>query len=333
MSMAHRPTSLDQTIRFLQCKVFWNSIRSFGQTPARARSQRHRPAPRLERTIEWPAMSTAPNTSPSARLGPHTVGAGRPLLLIAGPCVIESRDHSLRLAEAIHTIVRRLDLPFVFKASYDKANRSSGASFRGPGLEEGLRTLAAVRESLGVPVLSDVHDASQAEPAGAVLDCLQIPAFLCRQTDLLLACGKTGRCVNIKKGQFVAPQKMRLAAEKVRGTGNENVLLTERGATFGYERLVCDMTGLEVMRQFAPVIFDATHSVQHPGVPGETTGGARQFIPLLARAATAAGIDGLFLEVHDDPEHARSDAATVWPLDRLEGLLHEIVRLRAALAG
>ncbi len=269
--------------------------------------------------------------SPSAQLGPYTLGSGRPLVLIAGPCVIETRDHALRLAERIAAIARGLDLPYVFKASYDKANRSSIDSFRGPGLEEGLATLAAVRDRVGTPVLSDVHEPGQARAAGEVLDCLQVPAFLCRQTDLLLACGRTGRCVNIKKGQFLSPEKMALAAEKVRSAGNADVLLTDRGTFFGYERLVNDFTSLPLMRSFAPVVFDATHSVQYPG-GGKVTGGAREHIPLLARAAVAAGIDALFLEVHDDPDHARSDAATVWPLDRLESLLRACLRIREALS-
>lgn len=268
----------------------------------------------------------------SAALGSYAVGSGRPLLLIAGPCVIESRDHCLRLGERISAIARKFELNYVFKASFDKANRSSIHSFRGPGLDDGLRILADVRKTLGVPVLSDIHEPLQAAPAGEVLDCLQIPAFLCRQTDLLLACGKTGKCVNVKKGQFLAPEKMKLAAEKVRETGNDNVLLTDRGTFFGYERLVNDMPGLTVMREFAPVVFDATHSVQYPGGSGNTTGGKREFIPLLARAAVAVGIDALFLEVHDDPANAKSDAATVWPLEQLESLLGSCARIRAAIA-
>lgn len=269
---------------------------------------------------------------PSARIGPHMAGPGHPLLLIAGPCVIESRPHTLRLAEALAALARRLELPLVFKASFDKANRTSVASYRGPGLEAGLQILAAVRDAVGVPVLSDVHEPQQAAAAGAVLDALQVPAFLCRQTDLLQACGRAGKCVNIKKGQFLAPEKMRLAAEKVRETGNPHVLLTDRGTTFGYERLVNDLPGLQVMRAIAPVCFDATHSVQHPGGGGNVTGGQREFIPLLARAAVAAGIDALFMEVHDDPPRALSDAATVWPLSELESLLRSLVRIRGALA-
>lgn len=271
-------------------------------------------------------------TTPTARLGPYTVGPGHPLLLIAGPCVIESADHSLRLAEQIAGIARRLELPYVFKASFDKANRTSIDSFRGPGLEEGLAILGRVREATGVPVLSDVHEPAQAAAAAKVLDAVQVPAFLCRQTDLVVACGQTGRCVNVKKGQFLAPDKMQLAVEKVRQTGNPNVLVTDRGTFFGYERLVNDMTGLEVLRQFAPVVFDATHSVQYPGGGGGVTGGRREFIPLLARAAVAAGIDALFMEVHDDPPRAKSDAATVWPLAELEPLLASLLRIRAALA-
>ena len=270
-------------------------------------------------------------TTPTAQLGSHMLGPGQRLVLIAGPCVIESAEHSLELAERIAAVARRLELPYVFKASYDKANRSSISSFRGPGMEAGLRILAQVRDKIGVPVLSDVHEPAQAGPAGEVLDCLQVPAFLCRQTDLLLACGKAGRCVNLKKGQFLAPEKMELAVQKVRDTGNPNVLVTERGTFFGYQRLVNDITGLAIMRRFAPVVFDATHSVQYPGGHGNVTGGQRQFIPLLARAAVAAGVDALFLEVHDDPDRAKSDAATVWPLEQLEALLAACVRVHEAV--
>lgn len=265
-------------------------------------------------------------------VGPHCVGKGHPLLLIAGPCVIESESHSLILAERIATIARRVELPYCFKASFDKANRSSIHSYRGPGLDGGLAILAKVKREIGLPVLSDIHEPAQAASAGEVLDCLQIPAFLCRQTDLLIACGKTGKCVNVKKGQFLSPEKMGLAVEKVGETGNRNVLVTDRGTTFGYERLINDMTGLEVMRRFAPVVFDATHSVQHPGSSGSTTGGAREFIPLLTRSAIAAGVDALFLEVHDNPSAAKSDAATVWPLDQLESLLQTVQRIRMAVA-
>jgi 2-dehydro-3-deoxyphosphooctonate aldolase (KDO 8-P synthase) len=272
------------------------------------------------------------SATPSAQIGSYTVGPGQALLLIAGPCVIESLEHSRRLGASIAAIAKRVGLPYVFKASFDKANRSSGQSFRGPGMAEGLAILRQVRDDLGVPVLSDVHEPAQADPAGRVLDALQVPAFLCRQTDLLVACGRAGRAVNIKKGQFLSPEKMRLAVEKVRETGNRNVLVTDRGTFFGYERLVNDMTGLQIMREFAPVVFDATHSVQYPGGAGNVTGGQREFIPLLARAAVAAGIDALFMEVHDDPPHAKSDAGTVWPLAELEPLLKVLVRIRQATA-
>jgi len=276
-------------------------------------------------------MMAAMPTPPVAQLGPYRLGPGQPLALIAGPCVIESAEHALRLAEQIASLARGLQMPYVFKASFDKANRSSVESYRGPGFEAGLDVLRRVRQSAGVPVLSDVHEPAQAGPAGEVLDGLQVPAFLCRQTDLLLACGRAGRCVNIKKGQFLAPEKMRLAVDKVRSTGNPNVLATDRGTFFGYERLVSDMTALAIMREFAPVVFDATHSVQHPGGRGTVTGGQREHIPLLARAAIAAGVDALFLEVHDDPDRALSDAATVWPLANLETLLTACLRVHAAV--
>ncbi len=266
------------------------------------------------------------------RLGPHHVGPGCPLLLIAGPCGIESREHALMMAERLAPIAARVGLPLIFKASYDKANRTSMHSFRGPGLHEGLRILEDVRRRVGTAVLTDVHEPAHAEAAGPVVDCVQVPAFLCRQTDLLIACGKHGRCVNVKKGQFLAPEKMKLAAEKVREAGNSNVLLTDRGTCFGYERLVNDLTALAVMRQYAPVVFDATHSVQHPGAALSVTGGQREHIPLLARAAVAAGIDALFMEVHDNPDAALSDAATQWPLDQLEPLLESLCRVREAVS-
>jgi len=258
-----------------------------------------------------------------------SIGPGRPLTIIAGPCVIESLDHCLRIAEETAAICRRLRLPYVFKASFDKANRTSIHSFRGPGLHDGLRILETVREKLGMPVLSDIHEPSQAAAAGEVLDIVQIPAFLCRQTDLLAAAAKTGKPVNIKKGQFMAPEQMEQAVAKVREAGNRQALLTERGTVFGYGRLVNDMTGLAVMRTFAPVIFDATHSCQLPGGAGTHSSGLRDYVPLLARSAVAAGVDGLFLEVHDAPERARSDAATVWPLDQLEPLLAVCAKIHA----
>jgi len=261
-------------------------------------------------------------------------GSGDRLTLIAGPCVIESRDHTLMLAERIASVCRSLEVPLIFKASFDKANRSSGAGFRGPGLDEGLKILAAVRRETGLPVLSDIHEPGQAEAAGKVLDVLQIPAFLCRQTDLLLAAGRTGKAVNVKKGQFMSPEEMGNAVAKVleaAGRGdNDRVLLTERGTFFGYHRLVNDMTAIPRMQTYAPVVFDATHSCQQPGAAGHQSGGERQFVPTLALAAVAAGADALFLEVHDDPDRARSDPATVWPLDRLAALLRSCLAVAGA---
>ena len=256
-------------------------------------------------------------------------GGGEPPALIAGPCVIESEEHVHFLAREIGKIAG----PFVFKASYDKANRSSAASYRGPGLSEGLRILGGVRKALGVPVLTDIHEPSQAEAAAAAgIDILQIPAFLCRQTDLLVAAGRTGRIVNIKKGQFVAPLDMAHAAAKVASTGNEKVILTERGTTFGYNNLVVDMRGLVTMRELGwPVVFDATHSVQLPGGAGDKSGGQPKFIEPLARAAVACGVDGLFVEVHEAPERALSDGANALPLGRLAELLRQVRRIDAAL--
>ena len=251
-----------------------------------------------------------------------TFGGDGPLALIAGPCVIESEDHVHFLAREIG---RRAG-PFIFKASFDKANRSSVSSYRGPGLKEGLRILAGLKQE-GYAILTDIHEASQAGPASEVADILQIPAFLCRQTDLLLEAGRTGRVVNVKKGQFVAPHDMRLAAEKVASTGNPRILLTERGTSFGYNNLVVDMRGLAIMRDFGwPVIFDATHSVQLPGAAGQVSGGQPQFIETLSRAAVAAGIDGLFIEVHEAPERALSDGTNALRLEALEALWR---RLRA----
>ena len=244
------------------------------------------------------------------------VGRGQPLVLIAGPCVIESEEHVRFLAAEI----RKIAGPFIFKASFDKANRSSRSSYRGPGLKEGLRILANLKRD-GYSVLTDIHEPSQAEPAAEAVDVLQIPAFLCRQTDLLVAAGRTGRVVNIKKGQFVSPRDIRHAADKVASTGNNNIALTERGSSFGYNNLVVDMRGLEIMRDFGwPVVFDATHSVQIPGGLGHASGGQPQFIPTLARAAVAAGVDGIFVEVHEDPERALSDGPNALRLDRLAEL-------------
>jgi 2-dehydro-3-deoxyphosphooctonate aldolase (KDO 8-P synthase) len=242
------------------------------------------------------------------------------LALIAGPCVIESEEHVHFLAAEI----RKIAGPFIFKASFDKANRSSMASYRGPGLKEGVRILTGLRRE-GYAILTDIHEASQAEPAAEGADILQIPAFLCRQTDLLVAAGRTGRAVNIKKGQFVSPHDIRNAAEKVASTGNNNILLTERGSSFGYNNLVVDMRGLQIMREFGwPVIFDATHSVQTPGGMGHASGGQPQFIPTLARAAVAAGVDGVFIEVHEAPERALSDGPNALRLDLLGALWEKL---------
>ena len=244
------------------------------------------------------------------------LGRGRPLVLIAGPCVIESEEHVHFLAGEI----RKIAGAFIFKASFDKANRSSVSSYRGPGPQEGLRILAGLRRE-GYAVLTDIHETSQAEAAAEAADVLQIPAFLCRQTDLLIAAGRTGRVVNIKKGQFVAPYDIRHAADKVASTGNNNILLTERGSSFGYNNLVVDMRGLAIMREFGwPVIFDATHSVQIPGGLGNASGGQPQFIPTLARAAVGAGVDGVFVEVHEEPERALSDGPNALRLDKLAAL-------------
>ncbi len=266
--------------------------------------------------------------------------APAPLLLIAGPCVIESLQLCLDIAGAVQETARKLKLPYVFKASFDKANRSSIQSFRGQGLDKGLAVLAAVRKQIAVPVLTDVHESGQCPAVAEVCDMLQIPAFLCRQTDLLLAAARTGKPVNIKKGQFMAPWEMANAVEKVRAAagpaklGRGDVLLTERGTFFGYNRLVNDFTAIPQMRQLAggtPVLMDATHSTQLPGGLGHATAGQRQFVPLLARCAIAAGVDGLFIEVHPTPEKSASDAATIFPLAQLPQLLEECLALRAAL--
>lgn len=261
------------------------------------------------------------------QVGEVRVGPGCGLVLIAGPCVIESREHTLRLAEAIKRIADAAGIPLIFKASYDKANRSSLGSFRGPGLDVGLAILSEVHMSVGVAVTSDVHQPDHAEPAGQVIDLVQIPAFLCRQTDLLVAAAGTGRTVNIKKGQFMSPDQMRPAVEKVRASGAAGVMLTERGTFFGYGRLVNDMTAIPQMGAYAPVVFDATHSCQLPGQAGTESGGRREMVPVLARAGVAAGAHALFLEVHDKPAKARSDSATVWPLDRLADLLADCRRI------
>lgn len=266
---------------------------------------------------------------PEVRIAPDVAcGGERPLLVIAGTCVIESRDSALDHARELAAISRDVRLPLVFKASFDKANRTSIESFRGPGLAIGLQILEEVRSATGLPVLSDVHDKDQCEAAGHVLDVLQIPAFLCRQTDLLLAAAATGRVINVKKGQFLSPWDMDHVVAKLRAGRARGVLLTERGSTFGYNNLVVDLRGIPVMRSFgAPVIFDATHSVQRPGGLGRASGGAPEFIPTLARAAVAAGADGVFFEVHREPAKALSDAANALPLDRLSALLRELAAL------
>jgi 2-dehydro-3-deoxyphosphooctonate aldolase (KDO 8-P synthase) len=265
-------------------------------------------------------------------IGPVRFGGGLPAALIAGPCVLEDEVTPLRIARELARMARDLGLPVVFKASYDKANRTSVASFRGPGLEKGLDLLRRIREETGLPLLSDVHDVSQVGPAAAVLDCLQVPAFLCRQTDLLVACGRTGRAVNVKKGQFLAPGDVTHLIEKVRSTGNENVFVTERGASFGYGNLVTDFRAIPRVQSFGyPVVFDGTHSVQQPGGRGDRSGGEREMVPFLVRAAAAAGADGFFLEVHDRPDEARSDGDNMLLLSDLPALVREIRGIRTAL--
>ena len=262
------------------------------------------------------------------QFGGLTVGGGASLLLVAGPCVIESESHAVDTAIAVRDIARRAGVPYVFKASYDKANRTSAGSFRGPGLHEGLRVLSRVREAAGVPILTDIHDASQAAPVAEVADVLQIPAFLSRQTDLLLAAARTGRVVNIKKGQFLAPADMRHAIAKVVGAGNTRVIVTERGFSFGYNNLVVDMRAFPVLRSFGyPVVYDVTHSLQLPGGGDGVTAGQAQFIEPLASAGVAAGVDGIFMEVHERPEQAKSDAQNALRLDLLEPLLARLVRI------
>jgi 2-dehydro-3-deoxyphosphooctonate aldolase (KDO 8-P synthase) len=272
---------------------------------------------------------TIESVRPSFEIGPVHVGGGQ-LFLIAGPCVIESEAHARRMAEAIQRIAGDLGSPYIFKASYDKANRTSVKSFRGPGLIEGTRILARVAKDTGLPVLTDVHEPADCAVAAEAVDVLQIPAFLCRQTDLLVAAGKTGRAIIIKKGQFVAPWDMTHPVEKVRSTGNERIFLTERGASFGYNTLVVDYRSLPIMRNLAPVVFDATHSVQQPSAANGVSGGQPEFIPLLARAAVAAGIDGLFLEVHDDPANAKSDGANALDLKLLKPLLEKLLAIHKA---
>ncbi len=266
-------------------------------------------------------------------VGPWSIGSGA-LAFIAGPCVIESEEHTHRMARALRALFAERNAPFIFKASFDKANRSSVDSYRGPGLEEGLRILADVRKEHAVPVLTDIHDPSQADPAAAAVDVLQIPAFLCRQTDLLVAAGRTGKPVNVKKGQFLQPSAMEEAARKIREGGSSPVTFCERGTSFGYGNLVVDMRSLAIMRELGhPVIFDATHSVQLPGAAGTASGGERQYAPLLARAAVAAGVDGVFIEVHDKPDAALCDGPNMLALDDVGPLADTLLSIHRAAAG
>jgi 2-dehydro-3-deoxyphosphooctonate aldolase (KDO 8-P synthase) len=257
-----------------------------------------------------------------------TIGSGHPLVLIGGPCAIEGESFMLDMATRLRDITAKAGVPFIFKSSYDKANRTSIRSYRGPGLSEGLEILQKIKDVVGVPVLSDVHEVEEVEPAATVLDVLQIPAFLCRQTDLIVAAAQTGKPVNVKKGQFLAPWDTKNIVEKVRSVGNDQVLLTERGASFGYNNLVTDMRSLVIMRSFdVPVVFDATHSVQLPGGAGTTSGGQREFVPYLARAAVATGCDALFMEIHPDPDHAPSDGPNMLRLEGLPALLAQVTQI------
>ena len=280
-------------------------------------------------------MTTSPvknkrhQTTP-VTIGPCTLGGDAPLVFIAGPCVIESRDQTLTIASSLAALSAEMQLPLIFKASFDKANRTSVHNYRGPGLSEGLAILAAVKAETGLPVVTDIHEPAQAAPVAAVVDMLQIPAFLCRQTDLLLAAGATGIPVAIKKGQFVAPLDMRQAVEKIRSTGNARIILIERGTSFGYNNLVVDMRSLALMRSLnVPVVFDATHSVQLPGGRGTSSGGERDYVPLLARAAVAAGVDGIFMEVHPCPDQALCDGPNSWPLNQFAVLAAVLNRIDA----
>jgi 2-dehydro-3-deoxyphosphooctonate aldolase (KDO 8-P synthase) len=259
------------------------------------------------------------------------IGADRPFFLIAGPCVVESEGLVLDTAGRMQEITRELGIPYIFKASYDKANRSSKASFRGPGIEEGLRILSEVKRQLGLPVLTDVHEDTPLAEVAAVVDVLQTPAFLCRQTNFIVNACSQGKPVNVKKGQFLSPWEMKNVVDKARSTGNEQILACERGFSFGYNNLVSDMRSLAVMRAYAPVVFDATHSVQLPGGQGSASGGQREFVPVLARAATAVGVAGLFMETHPDPANALSDGPNAWPLDRMRSLLEVLQQIDRAV--
>lgn len=270
----------------------------------------------------------------TVKIGKYQVGQGHPLLLLAGPCVLEGYERSLMIGKTIKAICEKIGMSYIFKASYDKANRSSYNSFRGPGLEEGLELLAQIKKDLDVPIVSDIHETCQVEKAAEVLDILQIPAFLSRQTDLVYEAAKTGRTVNIKKGQFLAPWDMKNVVKKAEEAGNRNIMLTERGASFGYNALVTDMRSLVIMREIGyPVVMDATHSVQIPGGQGTTSGGQSQYVPHMARAAAAVGVDALFLEVHDNPTEALSDGPNMVRLDQLEKLLIEVVAIDKIVRG
>jgi len=268
---------------------------------------------------------------PAVQVGSFSIGGGHPLAFIVGPCVIESASHALDLAQVIRDVASRVDARVVFKASYDKANRTSLTSFRGPGLDRGLAILADVKARTGMPVLTDIHEPSHAAPAAEAVDILQIPAFLSRQTDLLIAAARTGRAVNVKKGQFLAPDDMRHAIAKITAQGNERVIVTERGVSFGYHNLVVDVRAFPMLRKLGyPVVFDVTHSLQLPGGGDGVSGGMPEFIEPLASAGVAAGVDAVFMEVHEDPSHARSDGANALRLDRLEGLMRKLMRIHAA---
>ena len=267
-------------------------------------------------------------------IGAYAVGGGHPLALIAGPCVIESHSHAVDLALALKEIAAACDTPLVFKASFDKANRTSGTSFRGPGLESGLRTLAEVKARTGLPILTDIHEPFQAARAAEVVDVIQIPAFLSRQTDLLVAAAQTGKVVNVKKGQFLAPRDMRHVVAKIAAAGNQSILVTERGVSFGYNNLVVDVRSFPMLRELGyPVVFDVTHSLQLPGAGDGVTAGLAEYIEPLASAGVAAGVDAVFMEVHEDPARARSDAANALRLDKLEALLRKLKRIEAAAHG
>ena len=268
------------------------------------------------------------------KVGDYLVGQGNPLMLMAGPCVLEGYERSLMIGQKAKAICDDLGIPYVFKASFDKANRSSIKSFRGPGIEEGLKILSQIKKDLGVPVVTDIHEPWHAEKAAEVVDILQIPAFLCRQTDLVYAAAKTGRTVNVKKAQFLAPWDMKNVITKVEEAGNQNLMLTERGSSFGYNTLVTDMRGLAVMRELGyPVVMDATHSVQIPGGQGTSSGGQSQYVPHMARAAAAIGIDALFLEVHDNPTEALSDGPNMVQLDNLKKLLQDVITIDKLVRG